>query len=109
VSTTLYGFTPANAVIVGTAGTIRFEGPFHLPGVFVVSSADGSQTLRYEEPFGAHFEGLYYEAAEVARRISAGELETPHRTLNSSVQTMATLDMIRRAVGIDFSTAGLLE
>jgi hypothetical protein len=52
---------------------------------------------------------LYYEAAEVARRISAGELETPHRTLNSSVETMATLDMIRHAVGIDFSTAGLLE
>ena len=43
----------------------------------MVSSADGSQTLRYEEPSGRHFEGLYYEAAEVARRISAGELETP--------------------------------
>jgi predicted dehydrogenase len=109
VSTTLYGFTPANAVIVGTEGSIRFEGPFHLPGVFVVSSADRSQTLRYEEPFGAHFEGLYYEAAEVARCISAGELETPHRTLDSSVETMATLDMIRRAIGIDFTAAGLLE
>jgi hypothetical protein len=44
---------------------------------------------------------LYYEAAEVARRISAGELETPHRILDSSLKTMATLDMIRRAVGID--------
>jgi hypothetical protein len=52
---------------------------------------------------------LYYEVAEVARRISAGELETPHRTLDSSVATMATLDMIRRAAGIDFSAAGLLE
>ena len=109
VSTTLYGFTPTNAVIVGTAGTIRFEGPFHLPGAFVVSSADRSQALRYEEHFGAHFEGLYYEAAEIARRISAGELETPHRPLDSSVETMATLDMIRRAVGIDFFAAGLLE
>jgi len=38
-----------NAVIVGTEGTIRFEGPFHLPGAFVVTWADGSQTLRYEE------------------------------------------------------------
>ena len=63
----------------------------------MVNSADGSQTLRYEEPSGRHFEGLYYEAAEVARRISAGELETPHRTLDSSLETMATLDMIRRA------------
>ena len=109
VSTTLYGFTPTNAVIVGTEGTIRFEGPFHLPGVFVVGSADGSQTLRYEEPPGRHFEGLYYEAAEVARCISAGKLETPNRTLDSSLETMATLDMIRHAIGIDFSAAGLLE
>src|SRR6516164_5843417 len=67
ISTTLYGFTPTNAVIVGTEGTVRFEGPFHLPGPFVVASADASRTLRYEEPLGRHFEGLYYEAAEVAR------------------------------------------
>ena len=109
VSTTLYGFTPTNAVIVGTGGTIRFDGPFHLPGSFSVASADGSQTLRYQEPCGQHFEGLYYEAAEVARRIISGEVETPHRTLEASLETMATLDMIRRSIGIDFSAAGLLE
>jgi predicted dehydrogenase len=108
-STTLYGFTPTNAVIVGTEGTIQFDSAFHLPGPFVVASADGSQTLRYEEPSGRHFEGLYYEAAEVARRITAGELETPHRGLDASLKTMATLDMVRRAVGIDFSAAGLVE
>jgi predicted dehydrogenase len=108
-STTLYGFTPTNAVIVGTEGTIQFDSPFHLPGPFVVTSADGSQTLRYEEASGRHFEGLYYEAAEVARRITAGELETPHRSLNASLNTMTTLDMVRRAVGIDFSAAGLVE
>ena len=70
VSTTLYGFTPTNAVIVGTKGTIRFDGPFHLPGSFAVVSADGSRRLRYEEYSGGHFEGLYYEAAEVARASS---------------------------------------
>jgi hypothetical protein len=96
-------------VIVGTEGTIRFDGPFLLPGAFVVTSADGSQTLRYEEPSGRHFEGLYYEAAEVARSIRAGQLETPYRSLDSSLKTMATLDMIRRAVGIDFSAAGSLS
>ena len=72
-------------------------------------SADGSQTLRYEEPSGRHFEGLYYEAAEVARRITAGELETPYRPLNASLNTMATLDMIRRSIDVDFSAAGLVE
>jgi predicted dehydrogenase len=109
VSTSLYGFTPTNAIIVGTEGTIRFDGPFHLPGGFAVVSADGLQTLRYQEPYGQHFEGLYYEAAEVARRITADELETPYRTLNASLETMATLDMIRHSIGFDFSGAGLFE
>ncbi|MFZ0712356.1 MAG: Gfo/Idh/MocA family oxidoreductase, partial [Terrimicrobiaceae bacterium] len=109
LSTTLYGFTPANAVIVGTEGTIVFDGPFHLPVPFKVISADGSQILRYEEPSGRHFEGLYYEAAEVARRITAGELETPCRPLDASLKTMAALDMLRRSIGIDFSAAGLRE
>jgi predicted dehydrogenase len=109
VSTTLYGFTPTNAIVVGTEGTIQFDGPFHLPGSFTVSSADASQTLRYEEPSGRHFEGLCYEAAEVARRITAGGLETPCRPLQGSLDTMETLDMIRRAVGITFSSAGLTE
>jgi predicted dehydrogenase len=109
ISTTLYGFTPTNAILVGTEGTIYFDGPFHLPGPFVAASADGSRTLRYEEPSGRHFEGLYYEAAEVARRITAGDLETPHRPLDASLDTMETLDMIRQAVGINFSAAGLTE
>jgi hypothetical protein len=51
----------------------------------------------------------YYEAVEVARRISAGELETPYRSLDSALNTMATLDLIRRAVRIDFSAAGLRD
>jgi predicted dehydrogenase len=109
MSTTLYGFTPTNAIIVGTEGNIRFDSPFNLPGPFVAMSADASRTLRYEEPAGRHFEGLYYEAADVARRITAGELETPYRPLAASLNTMATLDMIRRSVGIDFSAAGLRE
>ena len=73
----------------------------------MVSSADGSQTLRYEEPSGRHFEGL--EAAEVARCITAGKQETPYRSLDASLKTMTTLDMIRRAIGINFSDAGLVE
>ena len=41
MSTTLYGFTPTNAVIVGTGGTVRFGSEFNLPGPFEVISADG--------------------------------------------------------------------
>jgi predicted dehydrogenase len=109
MSTTLYGFTPTNAVIVGAGGTVRFGSEFNLPGPFEVISADGRTVLRYEEPAGRHFEGLYFEAAEVARCVAAGRLETPCRPLQASLDTMATLDMIRRCIGIGFAEAGLVE
>jgi len=109
MATTLYGFSPTNAAIVGTNGAVRFLSEFHLPGGFEITSRDGGSALmdgglmlRYEEPRGAHFEGLYYEAAEVARCIAEGKLETPCRPLDASLETMATLDKIRAAIGIDF-------
>lgn len=103
MATTLYGFTPTNAAIVGTQGSIRFNSEFHLPGSFELWSLDGSSRLKYEEPRGAHFEGLFYEAAEVARVITEGKLETACRPLDSSLETMQTLDKIRECLGIDFS------
>lgn len=106
MSTTLYGFTPTNAVIVGTGGTVRFGSEFNLPGPFEVASADGRTVLRYEAPRGRHFEGLHHEAAEVARCIAAGRPETPCRPLQASLDTMATLDAIRQSVGIRFKAAG---
>ncbi|MGG7518109.1 Gfo/Idh/MocA family protein [Allorhizobium undicola] len=109
MGTSPYGFTPTNAAIVGSKATIRFISEFNLPGPFELRSRDGDVVLRYEEPCGRHFEGLYYEAAEVARCIAAGKTETPCRPLNGSLDTMAALDAIRRAVGIDFAAAGLKE
>ncbi|MFK0206459.1 Gfo/Idh/MocA family protein [Agrobacterium sp. NPDC090283] len=109
MATTLYGFTPANAAIVGTKGSIRFMTEFHLPGSFEVWSLDGSTRLTYEEPRGAHFEGLYHEAAGIARTIARGGLESPCRPLDASLDTMKTLDAIRHALGIDFAGAGLQE
>ena len=41
MSTTFYGFTPTNAAIVGTQGTVRFPTEFHLPGSFEVRSLRG--------------------------------------------------------------------
>ncbi len=98
MSTTLYGLTPTNAAIVGIGGTVRFGSEFNLPGPFEVISADGSQRLHYDEPQGRHFEGLYYEAAEVARCIAAGRAETPKRPLEATLNMMRTLDYVRGAL-----------
>ncbi|ODT76172.1 MAG: oxidoreductase [Pelagibacterium sp. SCN 64-44] len=109
MATTPYGFTPANAVITGTQASIWFDSEFHLPGGFTLRAREGDRVLRYEESRGAHFEGLYYEAAEVARCIAAGSYETPKRRWTATLDTMATLDMIRRSIGINFTAAGLGE
>ena len=44
--------------------------------------------------------GFQYQAAEVARRIAAGETESPAITLENSLQVMRTLDEIRRQAGV---------
>lgn len=105
MSATLYGLTPTNAAVVGTGGTIRFGSEFNLPGPFELISPDGSKRLTWDEPTGRHFEGLCFEAAEVARCISEGRTETRCRPLDATLETMATLDRIRDATGIEFSQA----
>ena len=109
MATSPYGFTPTQAAIIGTEATLRFGSEFNLPGPFELRSRGNDIVLRYEEPVGRHFEGLFYEAAEVARCIAAGRTESPCRPLDASLDTMATLDMIRAMVGIDFAEAGLVE
>ncbi|RJL06693.1 Gfo/Idh/MocA family protein [Paracoccus siganidrum] len=105
MATTLYGLTPTNAAIVGTGGTVRFGSEFNLPGPFRVISADGATVLSYEEPAGRHFEGLFYEAAEVARCIASGATETPKRPLDETLAMMEMLDMVRATVGFGFDRA----
>ncbi|WP_422072469.1 Gfo/Idh/MocA family protein [Tranquillimonas rosea] len=102
MSTTLYGLTPTNAAVVGTRATLRFGTEFNLPGPFQLISADGSACLTWDEPAGRHFEGLCFEAAEVARCIGEGRTETPCRPLGATLDTMKTLDLVRGATGISF-------
>lgn len=100
VNTNLYNYTPTEAVIVGTEATLRIDGPFNMPGGFTLRHADGRE-LRYEAPPGAHFEGLHYEAAAIARAISAGLEQAPQRPLAHSITTLDLVDAIRSRAGID--------
>ncbi|WP_181780070.1 Gfo/Idh/MocA family protein [Pseudonocardia pini] len=99
VHTTLYGFTPTGATVVGTEGVLTLPGPFPQPGPVVLDTRAGR--LTWTEPAVGH-EGLYFEAAEVARRIADGHTDTPLRTLPDSVVTLAAADRIRARSGIVF-------
>jgi predicted dehydrogenase len=100
--TTILTNTPTSATIAGTNATISIDGPFYQPGGFTLTSIDGARSLRYDEPQSAHQGGLHYQAAEVARRITAGDTESPLRPLNLSIQTIAVLDQIRRETNDSF-------
>jgi predicted dehydrogenase len=99
--TTLFSNTPTTATIAGTHGTLTLPGPFYQPGDLLLTSADGNQQLTFTEPRTAH-DALHFEAAEVARCISAGRLETPIRPLAESMTTLQVMDEIRRQLGVAF-------
>jgi predicted dehydrogenase len=96
--TTILSNTPTTATIAGTDGTITVDGPFFQPGPFSVTGSDGSDLGRYDEPRVGH-DALYFEAAEVARCIAEGRLESPIRPLSDSLRTLSVLDRIRDRIG----------
>ena len=105
VHTTLFSDTPTTATIAGTLATLTLDGPFYQPGGFVLRSAGGEHALTWREEPAAH-DALHFEAAEVARCIAGGRLESPLRPLADSVATMRVMDEIRRQIGIVFPGEG---
>jgi hypothetical protein len=94
--TTILTNTPTSATIAGTGATITIDGPFYQPGGFTLTATDGARTLRFEELRSAHDGGLHYQAAETARRIVSGAVESPLRPLSLSIETIAIMDEVRR-------------
>lgn len=90
--------TPTRASISGSNGLLDLEAGFYLPGPLTISFPDGREPLRWEEPRVAH-RGLFWQAAEVARRITDGETGSPWRTLDASIRTMDVLDQLRTVAG----------
>lgn len=101
--TTLQAETPTAATIAGTDGEIVLDGPFYHPGRFVVRDRAGRELVHDETPVG--HDALHFEAAEAARCITGGLLESPRRTLAATVTTLRAMDAIRAAAGIHFAAA----
>ena len=96
LSTTLWARTANTAVITGTEGRIEVARTFYAPTSFTVERHDGS-TWAYD---GFRGEGKQYQAAEVARRVAAGEVQSPRMSWDGTLEVMGTLDDVRRQVGV---------
>lgn len=85
------------AEIVGTEGVVRIDPPFWGTTGFTVDRHDG-EPERVEVPH----HGLAHEAAHAVERIRAGFGESDVISLDTSIEIMATLDEIRRQVGVTY-------
>lgn len=110
---TLSAKTPTTATVVGRAGRIDVRGDFYQPSDFTLvrfpQERGGEMTrlefsydtsLPFEMPGNPRELGMAFEIAEAARRISAGELESPNMTWRDTLEVMETMDEIRRQLGV---------
>lgn len=98
VHTSVLGAGENAASIIGTRGRVDIDGWFYLPASFTVTLHDGVR-VRYEN---AASDGLQFEAAEVARCVSAGLLESPRAPLDETVRLLGLMDEIRKQIGVRF-------
>lgn len=90
--------TPNAAVVTGSAGRVEIAGTFYAPSSLTVRPRDGE--VRTVSP--AVGSGFEYQAAEVARRVHAGQRESPLHGWEATVAVMATMDEARRQLGVRF-------
>jgi predicted dehydrogenase len=88
---TLRAKSPTRAAIVGTEARIEFDGDFYAPTTVSLITRDG-QTTRVESDHQGR--GLRHQADEVARRLAAGDLESPLMPLDETISIMATMDEV---------------
>jgi len=88
---TLRAKSPTRAAIVGSDARIEVEGGFYAPVAVTLIPRKGAPAL--VEP--AHEgRGLRHQADEVARRLAAGDAESPLMPLDETVSIMETMDAV---------------
>ncbi len=87
------------ATIVGDRARIEIDGFFFAPTSFRLITRDGEVTEFPKDYAGI---GLREEAAEFARIVRAGEIESPLMLHDKSIAMMELMDQIRRQIGVRY-------
>jgi predicted dehydrogenase len=86
---TLRAKSPTRASIVGTEARIEIDGDFYAPATVTLVPREGALTRVQSTHEGR---GLRHQADEVARRLAAGDRESPLMPLDETVSIMQTMD-----------------
>lgn len=98
LNTTLLARTPTRASISGSAGYLELSGPFYGPARLSLDTTAG-RVVRDPDPITGHH-GLCFEAAHLAQLVADGATESPLLPLDETVRILATIDEIRRQLGV---------
>jgi predicted dehydrogenase len=91
--------TPHEALIIGTEGSVRLHAPWWQPTAMTLTPTSGEPET-FGEPLPHN--GYAYEAAEVARCLRAGLLESPVMPLDETLAIMRVLDSCRAQWGLRY-------
>ena len=100
LGTTMATQTPNTAVVAGTEGRLELDGWFYFPNRVRLLTNDGDVIDEYVATDDIH--ALHHEAAEVARRVSAGELQSPLMSHAETLRLMHLMDDVRAQLGVRF-------
>jgi hypothetical protein len=89
---TLRARSATRASIVGTDARIEIDGDFYAPAAISLVPREGEPT-RVDSTYEGR--GLRDQADEVARRLTAGDLESPLMPLDETVSIMQTMDAVQ--------------
>lgn len=98
--TTMSGQTANTAVISGDSARLQLPGWFYQPGPVDLVGPDDAVLDSYRPSSSEH--GLHFEAVEAARRISAGELESPLMPWDETLRVMRLMDEVRAQLGVRY-------
>jgi predicted dehydrogenase len=88
---TLRAKSPTRAAIVGTDARIEVDHAFYAPSTVTLVPKAGAPT-RVESVHEGR--GLRHQADEVARRLAAGDVESPLMPLDETISIMETMDLV---------------
>lgn len=99
LSTTMAARGSVSAMIAGDKARLELDGYFYAPTSYRLITREGEVT-----EFPKHYEGngLREEAAEFARVVRSGEIESPLMTHATSLLMMQQMDEIRAQIGVRY-------
>lgn len=97
---TMRSHTESTALIYGTKGSIKIHSRWHESNYFVVSLNNGEKRT-YKFDFAGAF-GYRFEIQHVMQCVKRGKKESDLLPLSFSEDLMATMDAVRKEIGLEY-------